>query len=147
MSDISRVTLSVDPSSIMLIGTGGTSRTRAAYENGVKTDSNVQRGGADVHRLTGVAVSVNGVGLDGAVVETGTPLENVPAGSIFRAEGLAEVSVRAEGRPGFGSGAPRGVLAVTVYVERLVPVGNANELLRGAPVLKRSPSGGGANGE
>lgn len=138
MSDISRLTLSVDPSTVLLIGTGGTSRTRVAYANGVKTEVNVQRGGADVHRLTGVAVSVSGVGLDGAVVETATPLENVPAGGIFRAEGIAEVSVRADGRPGFAGGAPRGVLAVTVFVERLVPVGNANELLKGVSGPRRT---------
>lgn len=147
MSDISRLTLCVDPSTVLLIGTGGTSKTRAAYENGVKTEANVQRGGADVHRLTGVAVSVNGVGLDGAVVETSTPLENVPAGGLFRAEGLAEVSVRAEGRQGFSGGSPRGVLAVTVFVERLVPVGNANELLKGASSAKRMVVGGATNGE
>jgi hypothetical protein len=138
MSEVSRLTLCVDPSTVLLIGTGGTARTRAAYENGVKTDSNVQRAGSDVHRLTGVAVSVNGVGLDGAVIETATPLENVPAGGIFRAEGLAEVSVRADGRPGFAGGAPRGVLAVTVFVERLVPVGNANDLLKGASAARRA---------
>jgi hypothetical protein len=136
MADLARLTLPVDPGSLLLIGTGGTSRTRAAYENGVKTDTNVQRAGSDVHRLTGVGVSVNGTGLDGAVVETATPLENVPAGSIFRAEGVAEVSVRAEGRQGFSGGAPRGVLAITVFVERMVPVGNANSLLRSTPAQK-----------
>lgn len=140
MSDLSRLTLPIDSSSVLLIGTGGTSRTRVVYENGVKTDSNVQRGGADVHRLTGVAVSVNGQGLDGATVETATPLENVPAGGIFRAEGLAEISVRAEGRQGFGGGNPRGVLALTVFVERLVPVGNANDVLRGATGAGRKPT-------
>lgn len=140
MSDMSRLILNVDPASVLLIGTGGTSRTRVAYENGVKTDANVQRGGVDVHRLTGVAVSVNGLGLDGAVVETATPLENVPAGGIFRAEGIAEVAVRAEGRQGFGAGSPRGVLSVTVFVERVVPAGNATDVLR-APAAKRAASG------
>jgi hypothetical protein len=113
-----------------------------AYENGVKTDANVQRGGVDVHRLTGVAVSVNGTGIDGATVETGTPLEDVPAGSIFRAEGVAEMSVRAEGRNGFGNGTARGVLSVNVYVERLVPVGNANDVLRPRPATTSRRSGG-----
>lgn len=141
MPELSKMTLAVDPTTVLLIGTGGTARTRAQYENGVKTDTNVQRGGVDVHRLTGVAVSVGGTGLDGATVETATPLENVQAGSIFKAEGLTEVSVRAEGRSGFGSGSPRGVLAVTVFIERLVPVGNANDLLRaGAP--SRRPANG-----
>ncbi|AAS03181.1 hypothetical protein AFC81_07805 [Mycobacterium avium subsp. paratuberculosis] len=140
MADIARLTLNVDPASVLLLGTGGTSRTRAAYENGVKTEANVQRGGVDVHRLTGVAVSVSGTGLDGAVVETSTPLENVPAGAIFRAEGAAEVSVRAEGRQGFGGGSPRGVLAVTVFVERLVPIGNANDVVRSSP--QRRPAAG-----
>lgn len=140
MSDMSRLVLNVDPASVLLIGTGGTSRTRAAYENGVKTDTNIQRGGVDVHRLTGVAISVNGMGLDGAVVETATPLENVPAGGIFRAEGIAEVAVRAEGRQGFGGGSPRGVLSVTVFVERLVPAGNATDVLR-TPAAKRAGSG------
>lgn len=45
MADLARITLPVEPGSVLLIGTGGTSRTRAAYENGVKTDTNVQRGG------------------------------------------------------------------------------------------------------
>lgn len=141
MPELSKMTLAVDPSTVLLIGTGGTARTRAQYENGVKTDTNVQRGGVDVHRLTGVAVSVGGTGLDGATVETASPLENVQPGSIFKAEGLTEVSVRAEGRAGCGDGAPRGVLAVTVFIERLVPVGNANDLLRSGAPSRRSANG------
>lgn len=138
MAELAKITLPVDSSSVLLIGTGGTSRTRAAYENGVKTEANVQRGGVDVHRLTGVGVSVNGIGLDGAVVETSTPLENVPAGTIFKAEGVSEVSIRAEGRQGFSGGAPRGVLAVSVFVERMVPVGNAGDLLRAGGSQRRA---------
>jgi hypothetical protein len=142
MPELSKMTLAVDPSTVLLIGTGGTARTRAQYENGVKTDINVQRDGVDLHRLTGVAVSVNGTGLDGATVETATPLENVQAGSIFKAEGLTEVSVRAEGRSGFGDGSPRGVLAVTVFVERLVPVGNANDVIRATATAGRRSNAG-----
>lgn len=142
MPELSKMTLAVDPKTVLLIGTGGTARTRAHYENGVKTETNVQRNGVDVHRLTGVAVSVNGAGLDGATVETGTPLENVQAGSIFKAEGLTEVSVRSEGRAGFAGGSPRGVLAVTVFVERLVPVGNANDVIRSTAAPGRRAAGG-----
>lgn len=141
MPELSRVTLAVDPETVLLISTGGTARTRVQYENGVKTDANVQRGGVDVHRLTGVAVSVNGTGLDGATVETATPLGEIKAGSIFKAEGVAEVQVRAEGRAAFGDGGPRGVLAMTVFVERLVPVGNATDVIRAAAPARRSASG------
>ncbi|MCH9668461.1 MAG: hypothetical protein K0U78_00925 [Actinomycetia bacterium] len=141
MPELSRVMLAVDPDSVLLISTGGTARTRVQYENGVKTDSNIQRSGADVHRLTGVAVSVNGNGLDGATVETATPLAEIKAGSIFKAEGLVEVQIRAEGRAGFGDGAPRGVLATTVFVERLIPVGNATDVIRTASPARRSGTG------
>ncbi len=141
MAELSRMTLPIDAGSVLLMATGGTARTKVAYENGVRTESNVQRAGVDVHRLTGMAVSVGGQGLDGATVETSTPLEDVPAGGIFRAEGVAEVSVRAEGKSGFNGNGPRGVLALTVFVERLVPVGNANDLLRAASGSRKTASG------
>lgn len=132
MAEISRVTLPVDPAQVTVIGTGGESRTRAEYVGGVRSDVTVKRDGVEVHRLTGVAVSVAGSGLDGAVVETATPLEAVEAGAVFRASGAVEVAVRADGKAGFNGGAPRGVLAVTVWVERLEPVGNLNDLLKRA---------------
>ncbi|WP_228843890.1 hypothetical protein [Mycobacteroides abscessus] len=62
-----------------------------------------------------------------------TPLEDAPAGMVYRAEGVVELSVRADARPGFGDRGPRGVLAVTVRIERLAPVGNVMDLLRRAP--------------
>lgn len=130
MADLARLVLPVDPSSVLVVGTGGDSRPRRAYLNGEPSDDPVLRNGAAVQRLSGVAVSIAGVGVDGATLETTTPLESVVAGTIFRAEGAVECMVRADAKPGFGDRGPRGVLAVTVFVERLVPVGSAADLLR-----------------
>jgi hypothetical protein len=123
-----RVPVSADV--LMVFGTGGGGRTRSVYRDGAVTDDVVQRDGAAIHRLSGVAVSVAGVGLDGAVVETTTPLETIAAGTVFRVEGSAELLLRADARPGFGDRGPRGVLAVTVYAQTLTPVGSVTDLLR-----------------
>lgn len=136
MSDLSRMTLPVDAASVVVIGTGGEARTRKEYRGGEATGAMIQRDGADVHRLTGVAVSIGGVGLDGASVETTTGLESVGAGTVFKAEGVVEVSVRADAKPGFGDRGPRGVLVPSVYVQRLVPAGSITELLAKDPVKK-----------
>lgn len=119
------------PSEILVVATGGSARERAEYVDGERTGESMTRGGAAVRRLSGMAVSIGGLGLDGAVIDTTTPLEEVEAGTIYRAEGEAEVAVRAEAKPGFKEGdKPRGELVFTVFIERLVPVGSAMDLLR-----------------
>lgn len=131
MADMTLLRVPVPADQLLVIGTGGGGRTRAVYKDGELTEELVQRDGAAVHRLNGVAVSVAGTGLDGAIVETTTPLETVDAGIVFKVEGAAEVAVRADARPGFGDRGPRGVLAVTVYAQTLTPVGSVEQLLRG----------------
>lgn len=139
MADLTQIRVPVAPDAVLAIGTGGGGRTRTVYRDGAATDEVVQREGAAVHRLTGVAVSVAGVGLDGAVVETLTPLETVAAGTVFRVEGMAELAVRADARPGFGDRGARGVLSVSVFVERLVPVGSVDQVIRSGA---RKPAAG-----
>lgn len=130
MADLTTLRVPVPSELLLVIGTGGGGRTRTVYRDGAKTDELVERDGSAIHRLTGVAVSVAGVGLDGAMLETTTPLETVEAGTIFRVEGTAELTVRADARPGFGDRGARGVLAVTVYAQTLTPVGSVDQLLR-----------------
>ena len=130
MADLTTLKVPVPSELLLVIGTGGGGRTRTVYRDGAKTDELVERDGSAIHRLTGVAVSVAGVGLDGAMLETTTPLETVEAGTIFRVEGTAELTVRADARPGFGDRGARGVLAVTVYAQTLTPVGSVDQLLR-----------------
>lgn len=134
MADLSRLDLPVPAASVLVIGTGGTGRTRAVYADGVRTDAvRTDAAGNALHTLSGVAVSVNGVGMDGATVETTTPIETVTAGTIFRAEGIVTVGVRAGAKPGFKSGdAPRGVLDLSVFVERLTPIASAHDLAAAA---------------
>lgn len=131
MADLTTLRVPVPADQLLVIGTGGGARTRAVYKDGAVTDEVVQRDGAAVHRLTGVAVSVGGVGLDGASLETTTPLEQVQAGIVFKVEGAAELSIRADARAGFGDRGPRGVLSVSVYAQTLTPVGDVAQLLRG----------------
>ncbi len=130
MADLTTLKVPVPSELLLVIGTGGGGRTRTVYRDGAKTDELVERDGSAIHRLTGVAVSVAGVGLDGAVLETCSELPIVQAGTIFRVEGTAELTVRADARPGFGDRGARGVLAVTVYAQTLTPVGSVDQLLR-----------------
>ncbi|GAB2659242.1 hypothetical protein GCM10027169_22970 [Gordonia jinhuaensis] len=130
MSEITRATVVVDPALVQLVGTGGVGRERALYVDGKRQDAPMKTsGGATIRRLSGLAVSVGGVGYDGADVESTTPLEAVDAGVIYRAEGHCEVRFRAEGRAGFGDGGPRGVLRTTLFVERVTPVGSIADVL------------------
>jgi hypothetical protein len=131
MADLTTLRVPVPVDQLLVIGTGGGGRTKAVFKDGAVTDELVQRDGAAVHRLTGVAVSVGGVGLDGASLETTTPLEAVTAGTVFRAEGSAELSVRADARPGFRDRGPRGFLVLNVYAQTLTAVGSVEQLLRG----------------
>jgi hypothetical protein len=130
MSDLSRLVVPVVADSCQLVGTGGIVRKRVAYVNGERSDEPFTRNGAAVHKISsGLVISLAGIGLDGAAVETTTPLEEIVAGTIFRPEGIVELSVRAEVRPGFGDGGPRAVLIPTVFVETLTPLGSVTELL------------------
>lgn len=130
MADLSRLVVPVVAESCQLIGTGGVVRQRVNYVNGERSDEPFTRNGAAVHKVSsGLVVSLGGVGLDGASVETTTPLEEIVAGTIFRPEGVVELSIRAEVRPGFGDGGPRAVLMPTVFIETLTPLGSVTELL------------------
>lgn len=124
MADLTNLRLPIPADQILVIGTGGGGRTRAVYKDGAATGDVVERDGAAVHRLSGVAVSVAGAGLDGCVVETSTPLETVPPLTVFKVEGNAELAIRADARAGFGDRGPRGVLALTLFVQTLTPVGS-----------------------
>lgn len=124
------MTLPVAADGVLIVGTGGEARTQAVWADGRATDAVQQRDGADLRRLTGVAVSVAGIGLDGASVTTTTALDEVSAGMVYRAEGSVEVTMRAVGRPGFGDRGPRGELVTSVYVERLVPAGSVMDLVK-----------------
>lgn len=136
----------IDPEQAMVIATGGVGKARQEYRDGQATGQALERDGAAIWRLTGVAVSVAGQGLDGATVETATPLEEVPAGTIFAATGNCELTVRATATPGFGPNAtPRGQLAVTVWVETLTPVASVDDLLAGS--RRNSAKAGGATSQ
>lgn len=141
MADMTRLDgLVLDAGQVLAIGTGGGGRAQRVYRDGAATDEPVLVDGAQLHKLTGLAVSVGGVGLDGADVQTTTPLESVPAGTIFRAEGRCTLSVRADAKPGWGDRGPRGLLVVTVYIQRLEAVGSVNDLLRPAPATAKRGS-------
>ncbi|MCX8556207.1 MULTISPECIES: hypothetical protein [Mycobacteriaceae] len=141
MADLTRLDdVVLDPTQILAFGTGGAGRARRVYRDGAATDEPVLVDGAQLHRLTGLAVSVAGIGLDGAEVQTTTPLDTVPAGTLFRAEGRCTLSVRAEGKSGWNGGAPRGVLVVTVYIQTLIPVGSVTELAKAGSGGRRGAS-------
>lgn len=142
MADLTRLDdIVVDPGQVIAFGTGGGGRAQRVFRDGTATDEPVLVDGAQLHKLTGIAVSVGGRGIDGAQVHTSTPLETVPAGVLFKAEGRCTLSVRADARPGWGDRGPRGVLAVTVYIQTLTPVGSVSDLVRGTNGGGRRSSG------
>jgi hypothetical protein len=142
MADLTRLDeLVLDPSQVLAFGTGGGARAQRVYRDGTATDEPVLVDDAQLHKVTGLAVSVGGRGLDGAEVQTTTPLDTVPAGMLFQAEGRCTLSVRADARPGWGNRGPRGVLAVTVYIQRLNPVGSVTDILKGGKSGARRASG------
>lgn len=132
MADLTRLEdLPLDPSRLFLFGTGGVVRAQRVYRDGVATDEPVLVDGGTLQKLTGIAGSYDGNALEGADFRSVTPMESVPAGTVFKAAGRCTLSVRADAKSGFGPNArPRGVLALTVYVERLEPVGSVNDLVR-----------------
>lgn len=131
MADLTRLDeLVIDASQVIAFGIGGGGRAQRVYRDGTATDEPVLVDGAQLHKLNGLAVSVGGRGLDGAQVHTSTPLDTIDAGVLFKAEGRCTLSVRADARPGWGDRGPRGVLAVTVYIQTLTPVGSVTDLLR-----------------
>ncbi|KXT58238.1 hypothetical protein Y710_03950 [Gordonia sp. QH-12] len=140
MAEMTSFSVPTTPESVVIVGTGGSGKIRAAYENGTRVGDLKTPGGEPIWRLNGVSMSVDGVGVDGVTIDTSTPLETVPAGVVFRASGRVTLTLRADGRPGFGDGGPRGVLIATAFVERLDPVGNVADLLAAAPTANRKAS-------
>lgn len=132
MATINTLIIPIDPEQVLIVATGGVGRERKEYRDGQATGQALQRDGAAIWRLTGIGVSVAGQGLDGATIETATPLEDVPSGTVFVAAGTCELTIRATGVAGFGQNpTPRGQLETTVWIETLNPVGSVNDLLVG----------------
>jgi len=138
MAKIGRYTLAAMPQNFQLYATGGVAQVRAEYADGKRTGESMKRNGVDLRRVTGLAVSYGNQGLDGATIETTTPLEEVQVGTIFRAEGECEINVRADASPGFNGGSPRAWLELSVFVEKLVPVGNVSEILTKSSSSRRA---------
>ncbi|MFT4044699.1 MAG: hypothetical protein QM673_16185 [Gordonia sp. (in: high G+C Gram-positive bacteria)] len=130
MADPTKVTIPISAHSLILFSGGGEGRVVREYEGGKPTGQN-RKGpnGADLWRLNGVSPSLAGKGVEGAVVETTTPLEKLDPGTIFAAEGAVEMTVTAQAKPGYGDSGPRGTLGVRIFVETLTPRGNIGALL------------------
>lgn len=133
----------IDPKEVLVVGTGGDSRERSEYRDGEATGRPLlHSNGSSIRGLSGVSVSVSGQGLDGAVVTTTTPIESVPAGTIFRASGEVKLTVRADARVvGRGSDArARGDVVAQLFVEQIEPVGDVNDLLAKGPASSAKSS-------
>lgn len=140
-------------SSDLLISANGPvqSKTRDAFEDGVKVEGqNRQRNGSDLHFCNSL-LSVEG--FPAAEVTTLTPLSDIKAGTLFRAEGDVLATFKAEARAGrdrkgddgvWKPGPPVADMAISIFVERLVPVGNVRDLLRSASSTQVSAASGSA---
>lgn len=128
----SSLKLGASPDECLIIGTGGDSREKKLYVDGKRTDqTETHANGGAIRTLSGASVSIGGQGLDGAIVQTTTPMDEVPAGAVYRASGEVKLFVRANARM-VGSGADARAFAdliCTVFVERLEVVGDVKDLL------------------
>lgn len=121
----SDLVLGLNPRDLMLVGTGGGAAVRNEWADGKPSETPMVRNGGALRRLSGIAVALNGVGLDGATIESTTPLDKIESGVVFRAEGECELRVWAAAKKNERSGKLFAELNTTLFVERLVPVGNA----------------------
>lgn len=129
MASIRSLTIPLDPSQVLLIGTGGGGVVRAEWVDGERTGESITRDGADLRRLSGISVSAAGIGLDGAVVETTTPLDEVGAGTVFAVSGTCELFVRSSSYVDF-RGNSQSELVCTLYVQTLTPVLQVQDALQ-----------------
>ncbi|MBP2437248.1 hypothetical protein [Microbacterium amylolyticum] len=125
-----QVHLPVNAEKITIVG-GATSRPAAKFVDGVATGEVVTRAGRAVHRLRGATAFLDGSALEGMTIETATDFgeTDIPAGSVLVGDGTAELTVRADARPGFNGGAPRGEIAGKLWVENLRPAGAIADLV------------------
>lgn len=123
-----RINVTIPAATVTVVG-GGDATPAAVYENGQATGQVVQRDGKPVKRLRGATAFIDGQPAEGLTVETISDFDSLPAGSILRGEGQASLSIRADARPGFGGGSPRGEIAGTVFVQNLVAVASIDSLL------------------
>lgn len=65
MAELSRMSYRPTPDSVLIVGIGGVARQRKSYVNGTASDDPLLRNGAAVQRVSGMAVSIDGVGLTG----------------------------------------------------------------------------------
>lgn len=148
MAQQKRSTIAVDAAQVTAVGTGGDVRPRAVWVDGQRLDEpetrEGQTGTVTVHDAAGLAVSIGGHGQDGATVRIGTALDAIEAGTIYRAEGSVEVTHGVEARivdPPDRAAFATGSLTTTVWIERLVPAGSVDDLLRKGSAAPATSSG------
>ena len=88
--------------------------------------------------MPGCQVLLDGTPLDGFTLETVSEIDDIGPGGILAAQGEVSVSIRADAKPGFNGGAPRGSLAGKVFIENLQPVAALADLI--AQAARRQPA-------
>lgn len=137
-----RIQIGIDPTSVTLIG-GGEVPLVKGFANGISTGEPVMRDGKPVRTLRTATVFIDGVPVEGITVQTTTDIESIPNGSIMRGEGAPAILVlRADARPGFNGGAPRGEIAGSIFLQGLTVVASLDSLLTQADTRRGRSSGG-----
>ena len=129
---VNRIELKVKPEQLTVVG-GGETRAATDFETGQA----VLRNGRQVKRVPGCQVLLDGTPLDGFTLETVSEIDDIGPGGILAAQGEVSVSIRADAKPGFNGGAPRGSLAGRVFIENLQPVAALADLI--AQAARRQP--------
>ncbi|MFV0433356.1 MAG: hypothetical protein ACK5LO_05185 [Leucobacter sp.] len=131
---VNRIDLKVRPEQLTVVG-GGETRDATDFETGQA----VLRNGRQVKRVPGCQVLLDGVPLDSFALETTADVTDLGPGGVLAAQGEVSVSIRADAKPGFNGGSPRGSLAGKVFIETLTPVASLAELV--AQASRRQPKG------
>lgn len=128
-----RATTTVAAAEVAIYGLGGDVRPRTSWGSDDPETREGTEGPVAVHAVTGAGVSIGGIGQDGATLLIGTPLETMEVGTIYRAEGRVEVTHKAQAKVLDIPGEPVKAipsLLTEIWVERVVPVGSVEDLMR-----------------
>lgn len=127
MASTNSLTIRPEAGTVAFIGGGQVSDVKD-YKEGKEAGLKL-RDGHPLRRVPGVTAVMDGVPLDGFMVQTTAVVDDIPDGSLLAASGVVEVTIRGEARAGFAGGAPRANLTGSVFVENIEPVGNVANLL------------------
>lgn len=119
--------VTVPAADVQFIG-GGAGRPVTDFN----TSEPLLRGGRQIKRFPALTAIYKGQPMDGLVCESTTELDNLGEGGVLAAQSDVTITIRADAKPGFNGGAPRGQIVGKTFCEGFSPVASLAELVASA---------------